>query len=327
MDLRMLELMTPARTAKEAREVIEGEEVLGIWNHNLDDGGSILRVLIDVDNTETLSDKLSKKFSKVEGFRIMLFSVEATMPPPPVIKEDESSDIDRISREELYADVISGSKLNWIYVITNFLSTIVAAFGLLNNDVTIIIGAMVISPLLGPNVAMALAATLGDKSLGLQALKANGVGLLIALAVSYILGSFFSIDPEFSYITIQTSVDMADISIALAAGSAGALAFTRGVPSSVIGVMVAIALLPALVSTGLLLGAGHLYLGISTAVLAITNLVCINLAGILTFLIQGVRPRVWRQAEEAQKATRAAIVIWFVLLVILGALILFWSKI
>lgn len=333
MDYRMLELSAPADTVQKARKMAKEEEVLGIWTDSLDDGTSILRVLIDVDRTEALSDRLTEKFSTADGFRIMLFSVEATVPQPEVDEKEETQTskdanenvVGRISREELYADVTSGSKLNAVYLAMVILSTVVAAVGLVRDDVAVIIGAMVIAPLLGPNVSMALSATLGDLDLGWRSLKANAAGLFSSLGVALLMGMLMNIDLDSQQLISRTTVSLGDITIALAAGGAGVLAFTRGVPATIVGVMVAVALLPPLVNVGLLLGSGYGNLAIGSLILTFTNLICINLAGILTFLIQGVRPRSWWEAQKAKKAARIAIAIWFILLVILGVIIWYWN--
>lgn len=338
MDYRMLELMAPPETVKEARSMIEKEEsILGIWTDNLDDNCSILRVLVNTDRTESLSDQLTEKFSNVDGFRIMLFSVEATVPQPETEQEEKKdasteekedsgeSTLGRISREELYADVSSGSELSWVYIGMVALSTVVAGIGLIRDDVAVIIGAMVIAPLLGPNVSMALAATLGDLDLGWRSLKANAAGVFSSLIVAFFMGLILHVDLESQQLINKTTVSLGDITIALAAGSAGVLAFTRGVPATIVGVMVAVALLPPLVDVGLLLGAGFMSLAVGSVILTFTNLICINLAGILTFLVQGVRPRTWWEAQKAKKAVRAAIGIWFVLLIVLAIIIWFWN--
>ena len=331
----MLELMAPPETAKEAREIAEEEQVLGVWTDTLDDGSSILRILVDTNRTEALSDTLTEKFSHVDGFRIMLFEVQATLPKPEeqeeegtgeqVEEESEEKYVGRISREELYADVSSGSELNLVYIGLVLLSTLVAGVGLVRDDVAVIIGSMVIAPLLGPNVSMALSVTLGDLDLGWKSLKTNAVGLFSSLALAFVMGILMHVDLESQQLINKTTVSLGDITIALAAGSAGVLAFTRGVPAAIVGVMVAVALLPPLVNIGLLLGAGYTDLAIGSVILTITNLICINLAGILTFLIQGVRPRSWWEAEKAKKATRIAIAIWVVLLVILAVIIWYWN--
>lgn len=332
----MLELIAPSETIKEARQVLEEDNVLGMWSEKLEDGYSCIKVLLNAERTEYISDILSNRFSNAKGFRITLYAVEATLPQPEVEEYDElrvsegekgeSSFSGRISREELYSDVTSGSELNKVYLGTVILSSLVAGVGLLRDDVAVIIGAMVIAPLLGPNVSLALAATLADMKLGWQSAKTNIAGLAASLTVAILLGFFFMVDPESEQIASRTLVGPGDIAVALAAGSAGVLAFTRGIPATLIGVMVAVALLPPLVSVGLLLGGGYEWLALRAAILTFTNLICVNLAGIVTFLVQGIRPRGWWEVEQAKKATRAAIAIWFVLLAIFGVLIWLFGK-
>ena len=90
--------------------------------------------------------------------------------------------------------------------------------------------------------------------------------------------------------------------------------------------MVAVALLPPLVNTGLLIGGGHFDQAVGAFLLFFTNIVCLNLAGILTFMVQGIRPRSWWEASKAKKATRYAILFWFVLLVLLIVLTWLWHQ-
>ena len=85
--------------------------------------------------------------------------------------------------------------------------------------------------------------------------------------------------------------------------------------------MVAVALLPPLVATGLLLGTGDLPAAGNAALLTLTNVVCVNLAGVLTFLVQGVRPRRWVEVEQARASTRIAVALWVLTLAVLAAAI------
>ena len=326
-----MELIAPAETAQEAREIIEEEKIIGMWTDNWNDDEAVLRVLLDVERTEAISDTLSEKFEDVEGFRIMLFAVEATLPQPDIDEEKDSEEKaegpGRVSREELYADVTSGAELTPVYISMVILSTLVAGVGLIIDDVATIIGAMVIAPLLAPNVSLALAVTLGDVDLGWRSLKANAAGLFASLAVALAMGFILGVNLESDQLISRTMVNLQHIIIALAAGSAGVLAFTRGVPATIVGVMVAVALLPPLVDVGLLLGAGYTQLAIGAGILTVTNLICINLAGVLTFLVQGVRPRKWHEEKNAKKATRIAIATWLILLAIFGYIIWQWGDV
>jgi uncharacterized hydrophobic protein (TIGR00341 family) len=227
----------------------------------------------------------------------------------------------RVSRQELYHDVFDSSKLTNTYMIMIVLSAVVAAIGLVKDNVAVIIGAMVIAPLLGPNVALSFATTIGDAELGRSALITNITGILIAFAVSLILGFFLVIDSSTGEIASRTVVSYGDMALALASGVAAALSITTGAPAVLIGVMVAVALMPPLATFGLLLGSGNVNLAIGALELVAVNMICINLAGVVTFLVQGVRPLNWWEASKAKKATRYAIIIWVSLLIILSALL------
>ena len=90
--------------------------------------------------------------------------------------------------------------------------------------------------------------------------------------------------------------------------------------------MVAVALLPPLVTFGLLLGSGQPALATGAMSLFLVNLICVNLAGVTTFLVQGIHPANWWEKDRAVKATRIAIGLWVALLTALVGLILLLQK-
>ena len=202
------------------------------------------------------------------------------------------------------------------------LSAIVAAIGLVRNDMAIIIGAMVMAPLLIPNVAMALANTLGDSKLAFKGMRAVIAGFALAFSTSVAIGFFIPVDPESSAIAARTNLGISDLILALVSGAAGVLAFTSGGQLSLIGVMVAVALMPPLVTAGLLMGAGIPLLGLKALELTLANVICVNLAGIVTFTLQGIRPAAWWEKSKAAKARKKALLIWASLLCTLAFVLL-----
>lgn len=325
---RLIEIIVPETASDNVRELL-GDRVLGAWP---DLGGErlLLRALVPAEETQPILDRLQQRFSDMEGFHVVLLPVEATIPrpseePPSPGRKAEAKHGYRISREELYAEAEDSIRASPIFIAMTVLSAVVASIGLLRDNLAVVIGAMVIAPLLAPNVTLALGTTLGDFGLIRNALKANALGVSIALALSIIVGVVFHVDPTVPAIAARTTVDPADLILALAAGAAGTLAFTTGLPGAVIGVMVAVALLPPLVNFGLLLGAGYPGIAFGAFLLVVANVVCVNLAGVLTFLSQGVRPRTWWEAERARKSSRAAMILWATLLALL-ALTLFLAK-
>lgn len=300
----------------------------------LTDERKLERVLLNAEDTEAFVEWLHDTVGSTNDYRIILTPVEATLPRPEPDDEEEDENsapdaadeatrsVARISREELYQDVDDSIRVTSVHYMLVALSTIVAAGGMLRDSVAIVIGAMVIAPLIGPNIALALGTTLADGQLLRRSLTVNLLGLLLGFGLAFSIGLVFPIDPTIPEIATRTNVDLSDVTLALAAGIAGTLSVTRGVSTALIGVMVAVALLPPLVALGMLLGAGYWSMAQGAGLLTLTNVVAINLAGVFTFLAQGVQPMSWYEAEQAKKATRWAIGIWLAVLGLLVAAIL-----
>ncbi|MBW4548138.1 MAG: TIGR00341 family protein [Symplocastrum torsivum CPER-KK1] len=322
MNLRLIEVFLPEEDAQKVPELLRDYSLVGIWQTNLSNHQNLVKILLYGAEAETAIDQLANHFSQVDGFRIILLSVEASIPRPLLypeiraeLKEQElDTQLSRINRQELYEDVSATVILSWTHNLMVLLSTVIAAIGLLRDDGTIIIGSMVIAPLLGPNMALSLATTLGDTTLARRAVKIGAVGISIAFSFSVLIGYFFTVSPEIPEIASRTRVSGSDLILAFASGMAGALSLTSGVTSAIVGVMVAVALLPPLVTFGLLIGSGHWQVAVGSMLLLLTNLICLNLAGLITFSVQKIRPRKWWEADFAQKVRHAAFWIWFVLL-------------
>ncbi len=297
---------------------------MGVWLEMLEDGGARVNALLPAEETEGVIDLLDQHFGKAQDFRVVLLPVEATVP----LVEEPSPEgelprprrwLPRVSTEELYSDIDQAARLNGVYVFLVILSSIVAAIGILRDDFIVIIGAMVIAPLLGPNAGLALATTLGDTSLAKRAFMANAVGIVLAISVGALFGLIFpgAVDPTATQFATRTQVSLADLLLAITAGGAGAVAFTVALPAVLVGVMVAVALLPPSITLGMLMGSGHWEQAVGNLLLLQVFLAGINLAAVVTLLVQGVHPRTWWESERAKRATRVALFFWIVVLAIL----------
>ena len=336
MPQRVIKIILPEKHGKKALELLQSQGNLSFWLEESSGENFVASTLTDSGCSEAIMDLFEQTFSSVEGFKLILFPVEASIPrmdlpdeDPSVSRQEETEPKQptalRISREELYSDIVDSTRLSRIFVLLTILSTVVVAIGLIKSNLAVIIGAMVIAPFLGPNVALALSTNLADEKLGLNALKTLLCGILIVLLLSCLMGYFFETNPSVPEISMRTRADFSDIILALASGCAGVIAFTTGASSAVIGVMVAVALLPPLAACGLLLGAGQISGAFGAFLLFTTNIICINLAGVITFLVQGVSPRNWWEADRAKKATRNALAIWAIILGVLALIMVFWK--
>jgi len=240
MQERLLEVIIPVEQKEKTLELLSDYSLKDLWYDRISQEKYLVRILMEAEKVESLSDKLQQHFTSVEGFKIIVLPVEAVIPQFHTEEKDkekaESTEQKqpgkrvRISREELYADIINSSKLTWIFVVAVIISSIVASIGLLKDSVAIIIGAMVIAPLLGPNVALSLATTLADYSLVKHSIKTLLSGIMIAVILSLLIGVLLPVHPDSREIASRTQVDLADLVLALGSGTAGVLGlYHRGV--------------------------------------------------------------------------------------------------
>lgn len=228
---------------------------------------------------------------------------------------------------EIYTQISQDIDLNSTNIALVILATVIAAIGLIQGSQVVIIGAMVIAPLLKPNMALAIATTFGDLSLAIRTIKVGLIEILLALLLAILIGTFVPINLDMNEIAIRTHVEFADVILAFASGVAGAISLTVGEQKAVIGVMVSVALLPPLVVLGMLIGSQLWQSAIQTAVLVAANIVCLNLAAIATFWVKDIRPQIdWRKFQ-AGKITGIATVFWSLILVLLAiAIMMFQSQ-
>ncbi|MGF1515589.1 MAG: TIGR00341 family protein [Elainellaceae cyanobacterium] len=335
MSLRLLEIVISDRQHDAIADFLEKNQFLGTWCGPLEQQRLLVRILLYAKEAEEVIDQLDEAFSELQDFNLMLLEVEAALPRPDLLGPQDSRSLpswrkgeqpqSRVNREELYTDIIEGISISWRQNIMVILSTLIAAVGLLQNSQAAIIGAMVIAPLLKPNMALAVATTLGDLSLGVKTLRTGLLGIGLAIALSAAIGYAFPVDPSLSEISMRTDVQLTDVILALASGAAGSLALTMGEAIAVVGVMVSVALLPPLVVFGLLIGSGQWQWLLGSGLLVLTNLVCLNLAAVIVMWVQDIEPRQENQADKAEKATGVAFAGWALLLAGLVTAITLWK--
>lgn len=331
MALRLIKILPP-KGFEHVEDIVNEDDIIDYWVEKTDSDHISISILADVELTEKILGDIEDQFTGKSDYRIILLPVSATIPKHQDDKPDkdngkhgekDESDgrVKRISREELYEEIKEIVDFSWVYLVLIALSCVVAANGLIRDSAAMVIGAMVIAPILGPNVGLALATTLGDIQLMKRSLKSIFYGFSLGMILSVFMGLLFPFNPEVYEIASRTEVSFADIALGLAAGIAGCLSFTRGISAAVIGVMVAVALLPPMVATGLLLGGGHYNLAIGAALLTVTYIICVNLAGVLTFVLQGIKPKSFTERREGEELSRYAIIIWISLLLLLSLII------
>ncbi len=325
--MKLIEVVADAGHLDTLVGLAEQYGALDCWySQTVEDQRRSVRMLVADDARQTVLDALQSLLGTAENARIIVQPVEAVL-PRPAPKTDEAADNGStpaksgsgLTREELYNEIEKGARLNANFLILVFLSTVVAAIGLLEDNVAVIVGAMVIAPLLGPNIALAFAATLGDRDLLQESLKTNLAGVALALVLSFLIGWFWPVEVPGPEILSRTTVGFDGIVLALASGAAAVLSLTSGVASALVGVMVAVALLPPTAALGMMLASGQSDMATGAGLLLAANIVCVNLSANLVFLVKGVRPRTWLEKRKARQSAVWIVLFWLIALVVLVA--------
>jgi uncharacterized hydrophobic protein (TIGR00341 family) len=312
--MRYVEIIADAGSSGTVLAIAEKAKVqdfrLGVVG---EDGMQQMRMLVSDDKLQLVLDTLQNVLGAQPTARIVVLAVEMSLPKPDEEKRKQE-DSATAAREALYEGVEKDVRLDFNFVVLVILSSLVAAIGLITNNVAVVIGAMVIAPLLGPNLALSLGTALGDLSLIRKSVQTLVAGTLLAVAVSAGLGMFWPSDMTSHELISRTEVGLDSAALALASGAAAALSLTTGLSSVLVGVMVAVALLPPAAALGLMLGYGNTGLAIGAGLLLAVNVVCVNLASKIVFDIKGIRPRSWLEKEKAKRARVVYVLGWLVTL-------------
>ena len=326
MPVRMIEVVAKDGHTDTLEATAAQFDALECYRGEVDEHGmQSVRILARSDRQQELIDTLQKAMDSGEDWRIILQPVDAIMPDPEPLPEDKRKTAEKSSnaalREELYIEIERGAKMDQTFIILVLLSTVVAAIGLFNNNVAVIIAAMVIAPLLGPNMALAFGSALGDHELIAKAAISNLVGIALAIAGAAVMGLVLPEKFGGPELLSRTTVGYDSVALALASGAAGAISITTRVSSVLVGVMVAVALMPPAAATGYMLGTERYALAAGAGALLTVNIVCINLSAQIVFLAKGVKPRSWIKRRAAKEFTATSILVWSVLLLVLIGII------
>jgi uncharacterized hydrophobic protein (TIGR00271 family) len=196
-----------------------------------------------------------------------------------------------VNHQEIIRDVVSGVERSWIYYLMLLMAGLIALLGLLTNSVAVVIGAMLISPLMGPIISSGLAFTIGDLMLARRAFRTITVSVVLTVMVTALVTLISPLKEPTAEILARVRPNIYDLFVAVLSGIVGAVALCtkRNYLITATGVAVATAVIPPLSVAGYGLGTGQLMLGMGGFLLFFTNFVAIVLTSDLVFFIMGFR--------------------------------------
>ncbi|MFC7229334.1 TIGR00341 family protein [Salinirubellus salinus] len=279
---------------------------------------------------ETVLEELSEAGIREDSYTIVLATETVVSQRLPAL-EARFPGL-RISREELHARAQDLAPANSTFFAFIVLSTVIATTGLLLDSAATIIGAMVVAPLMGPAISASVGTVLDDAKMASRGVRLQVSGLVVAILVGAALGWVFQqtvlVPPdlditEVGQIAERTSPNFLSLFLALGSGIAGAISIMRGAGSSLVGVAIAVALVPPAATAGLGIAWGLPLVTIAAAVLVVVNLLAINISALVIFSLSGFQPIDLGQVRGSRRrlASRIAIIGVSILLlsVVLGA--------
>jgi uncharacterized hydrophobic protein (TIGR00271 family) len=234
----------------------------------------------------------------------------------------ESLGVSREKKEQIYLQISrSATLVDFSYWAQVLFSAGIATLGLALNSPAVIIGAMLISPLMGPILASGMALATGDFVLGTRAAINLLLSCLVAILFAVVLVTLLPFKEVTAEVASRTQPNTLDLVIALFSGAVGSIAVckeVKGVVTSIPGVAIAVALMPPLCVVGYGMGIALTLnfedgarLARGGMLLFLTNLVAIIFTAMVVFVAlhintEQVKERVleWQQADRESASVR-----------------------
>jgi len=199
--------------------------------------------------------------------------------------------VENQSKPAVYLQMFDASQIMSLnYTLELLLSAGIATFGLVLDSPAVVIGAMLISPLMGPILAAGLALAAADLYMGIRSLLSILFGVTVAVLFAAFIEWLLPFQSPTHEIVARTNPNLLDLGVALLSGIAGAVVVCRGGGGGGVtalpGVAIAVALMPPLCTVGFGIGSGFsgpIMMG--AGLLFLTNLAAIIASAFLVFYL------------------------------------------
>ncbi len=209
---------------------------------------------------------------------------------------------DRISHDELRGRAVGMNPGVVTYYGMTVLSAVVATAGLLLDSPAIVVGSMVIAPQVGSALTASVGTALSDRELVVEGFRDQALGLTVAVLGATAFGllvRYAGFVPEalrvatVQQISQRISPGFLSMAVGVCAGAAGAVGLATALPVSLVGVMIAAALIPAAAAVGVGIAWELPAVALGAGILLLVNAAAINLTGFLVLWGLGFRPPEW----------------------------------
>ena len=286
--MRLIELLVPDEDLDALTRTLEQEDVDYVcqraWNG--DEKEWLVEFPLPTDAQGHIQQELQAADIDMDRYRITTQVESATTPTTAMLEDRFARDFDPLVVPELRSKARDMSRDWRSFLAMLLLSSIIATGGLLVGSSAVVVGSMVIAPIVGPVLTAAVGGVTGDEEMLLHSVWMQAAGLLVALAGATAFGLGLQVVGVFPSTLAVTSLDLIGLRVApttvtlavgLASGAAAGYGLTTKGPTSLIGVMIAAALIPAGATVGIALAWGEFRVAAGAALVLLVSLLLVNL--------------------------------------------------
>ncbi|MDZ3830505.1 MAG: DUF389 domain-containing protein [Sphingopyxis sp.] len=223
-------------------------------------------------------------------------------------REIDDDDSAGVGEEEVHgralvlASVARDARLNQKFLLLITLSAAIATLGLLQSSTAVVIGAMLVSPLLGPIMGVGFGLATLETNLIKRSLITMAAGMAVAILVAMLIIWVSPIKDVTPEIRARTQPTLLDLGVAVVGGIAGVYAIMRKLSGVMVGVAIATALVPPLSTIGFGIATGRFDFALGAALLFLTNTLAIAFAATVVARLNHFGPSLTPQHTAMQAA-------------------------
>ncbi len=208
------------------------------------------------------------------------FYTKRTLPFLPIAPEEAFA--------ELFKKIRERSKISVEYTVLLLISILMATLGLFQNSSPTIIGAMILAPLMGPVISLAMGIIRFEENLVKNSMRTILLSTLLGLVLSFLFTKMLPVEHLTQQMSIRTNPTLLDLGVAILAGIAAAYGYANSkVGESLAGVAIAVALVPPLCVAGIGLGWESFDIFYKAFLLYLANIIGIVFAAGIMFYLLG----------------------------------------
>lgn len=299
--MRLIQIAVPEDQREAMIEVLE-ERNLGytVTDGRAGEGNrAIISFVLPADAVEHVLNDLEAEGFDTETFTVSVETEFSTFDGIDEVQDTWAKTPNKIAPETLRSKAKDLRLNTRSYLWMMVLSTVIATAGILLSSPAIIVGSMVLAPIVSPMLTASVGAVRDDREMVLNSVHMQALGLGVAIVGAFLFSLlakyFFAVPMALDVSTIESvssrfAPGILAITVGLASGAAGAFGLVTKGQVSIVGVMIAAALIPTAAASGVGLAWGQPIIGVGALILLLVTIIAVNTGGYVMLRYLGYRP-------------------------------------